>query len=58
MSMGCCDAPSVCMASYIFLFAEALSRSSFEAYLVNDSNYYIFLSVSAKATDSSDWTYA
>lgn len=35
---------------------KALSRSSFEAYLVNDSNYYIFLSVAAKATDSSEWT--
>ncbi len=34
---------------------KILSRSSYEAYLVNDSNYYIFLTLTAKATEDSEW---
>lgn len=34
---------------------KALSQSGFEAYFVNDSNYYVFVSVAAKATDDEQW---
>ncbi len=35
---------------------KALSQSSFEAYIVNDSNYYIYISVSSRSDDSDTWT--
>ena len=35
---------------------KSLSRSSFEAYLVNDSNYWIDYCVLTRADDSSQWT--
>ena len=34
---------------------KALSQSSYEAYLVNDSNFYIFISIAAKATAYKEW---
>lgn len=34
---------------------KTLSRSSYEAYLVNDSNYYIYVSVASRATDKPEW---
>lgn len=34
---------------------KALSQSAYEAYFVNDSNYYIFLTVAAKATADTEW---
>lgn len=34
---------------------RALSQSGYEAYFVNDSNYYIFLTVAAKATADTEW---
>ncbi len=35
---------------------KALSQSSFEAYIVNDSNYYIYVCVSTRARDDREWT--
>lgn len=35
---------------------KALSRSTFDAYFVNDSNYYIYVSVATRATDAAEWT--
>lgn len=35
---------------------KALSQSSFEAYIVNDSNYYIYVAVSSKSDDAYEWT--
>lgn len=34
---------------------KSLNRSSYEAYLVNDSNYYIYITVASRATDNSEW---
>lgn len=34
---------------------KALSQSSFDAYVVNDSNYYLYLSISSRANDESKW---
>lgn len=34
---------------------KALSTSDYEAYLVNDSNYYVFVTVAAKATADTEW---
>lgn len=34
---------------------KALSTSSFEAYLVNDSNYCLFMTVASKAKDDHEW---
>lgn len=36
---------------------KALSQSSFEAYIVNDSNYYLYISVSSRSTDDREWTH-
>ncbi len=35
---------------------QTLSRSAFEASLVNDSNYSLFVTVSSRAADESQWT--
>lgn len=35
---------------------KSLSHSTYEAYLVNDSNYYLYITVAARATDSRQWT--
>lgn len=35
---------------------KALSRSTFDAYFVNDSNYYIYVSIATRATDAAEWT--
>ncbi len=35
---------------------KAISRSGFEAYVVNDSNYYIYVSVASRAADEREWT--
>ena len=35
---------------------KTLSRSTYEAYLVNDSNYYIYVSVASRATDNQEWS--
>lgn len=35
---------------------KALSQSDFDAYIVNDSNYYIFAAVMSRAKDESEWT--
>lgn len=34
---------------------KALSRSTFEAYLVNDSNYFVFITIAARATQAAEW---
>ena len=36
---------------------KALSRSSFEAYIVNDSNYYIYVTIATRANEDSEWTH-
>lgn len=35
---------------------KALSQSDFDAYIVNDSNYYIFAAVMTRAKDDTEWT--
>ena len=35
---------------------KALSQASFDAYIVNDSNYYIYLSVACRAAEDTGWT--
>lgn len=35
---------------------KALSTASFDAYLVNDSNYYLSVSVMSRGSDSNSWT--
>jgi len=35
---------------------KALSQTTFNAYLVNDSNYYIYLAVMSRASDDTTWT--
>lgn len=35
---------------------KSLSRSSFDAVLVNDSNYYVYLAVLSRSADDSQWT--
>ena len=35
---------------------KKLSRTSFDAYLVNDSNYYIYTVISSRADDHDKWT--
>ncbi len=35
---------------------KSLSQSGFDAYLVNDSNYYLFVAVSTRANEDSNWT--
>ncbi|MCM1067651.1 MAG: DUF2027 domain-containing protein [Muribaculaceae bacterium] len=35
---------------------KALSRSNFETFFVNDSNYYVYISVSSRSNLDSDWT--
>ena len=35
---------------------KALSQSSFEAYIVNDSNYYLFVSIMSRSADTDLWT--
>ena len=35
---------------------KALSQSDFDAYIVNDSNYWIYVAVSTRAADASEWT--
>lgn len=35
---------------------KALSQSTFDAYLVNDSNYYVYVVLMTRAADSSEWT--
>lgn len=34
---------------------KALSKATFDAYLVNDSNYYIFLTVATREASASEW---
>lgn len=35
---------------------KALSQTDFDAYIVNDSNYYIFVSVMTRENSSNEWT--
>lgn len=35
---------------------KAISQATFDAYIVNDSNYYIYVSVAVRAADSAQWT--
>jgi len=35
---------------------KALSQATFDAYIVNDSNYYIYVSVAIRAAESNEWT--
>lgn len=35
---------------------KALSQTTFDAYLVNDSNYYVYACVISRATDDDNWT--
>lgn len=35
---------------------RALSQTTFNAYLVNDSNYYIYIAVMSRASDDTSWT--
>lgn len=35
---------------------KTLSRSSFEAYIVNDSNYYLYITVATRSRLDNDWT--
>lgn len=35
---------------------KSLSRSTFDAYVVNDSNYYIYISIASRADDENGWT--
>lgn len=35
---------------------RTLSQTTFNAYLVNDSNYYIYIAVLSRATDDTSWT--
>lgn len=35
---------------------KTLSQTTFNAYLVNDSNYYIYLAVMSRATEDKSWT--
>ncbi|MCH5220855.1 MAG: DUF2027 domain-containing protein [Muribaculaceae bacterium] len=34
---------------------KALSHSSFDAYLVNDSNYYLYTTISTRSNDKNEW---
>ncbi len=36
---------------------KALSRSTFDAYIVNDSNYYVYLALMSRSADSAEWTH-
>ena len=36
---------------------KTLSRSSFEAYIVNDSNYYLYITVATRSRLDNDWTH-
>ena len=36
---------------------KALSQTTFDAYLVNDSNYYVYISIASRSTDDSTWTH-
>ncbi len=35
---------------------KQLSQTTFDAYLVNDSNYYLYLSIATRANESDKWT--
>ena len=35
---------------------KTLSQTTFDAYLVNDSNYYVYVCVMSRATDDANWT--
>lgn len=35
---------------------KAISQSAFDAYIVNDSNYYMYVCVAVRAAESSEWT--
>ena len=35
---------------------KALSQSDFDAYIVNDSNYYIFVAIMTRGKDDKEWT--
>lgn len=35
---------------------KSLSQSSFDAYIVNDSNYYLYLSICSRSNDEKAWT--
>lgn len=35
---------------------KTISQATFDAYIVNDSNYYLYVSVATRGTESAEWT--